>query len=188
MKREFEVSEAIGAAVLAAVVFAMCAFALIGTAHGATESSTLRALQAMPRHSSDADEPEAERAERLGYLAGAIDGVSSNATERAVLLVIVRGESGLARFVDFDWDKCREGHHGWCDSGRAYGLAQLHGMLRTETRAEQMREALRRWRYHRQRCGSVAGAFAGYGSGSSCSVTEQAKERARQVERLAGRL
>jgi hypothetical protein len=124
----------------------------------------------------------------LGYLAGAIDGVARDRLERAALLVIVRGESGLARFVDFDWDKCREGHQGWCDSGRAYGLAQLHGMLRTETRAEQMREALKRWRYHRARCGSVAGAFAGYGSGSSCVVTKQASERAASAKRLTGSL
>ncbi len=155
----------------------------------ASESATLRALQAMPRHSSDADEPELERAERLGYIAGAIDGVARDRLERAVLLVLVRGESGLARFVDLDWDTCRNGVGGRCDGGKAYGMTQLHGMLRTETRAEQFAEALKRWRYHRARCGgSIAGAFAGYGSGSSCKLTAQSIERARSVKKLEGRL
>jgi hypothetical protein len=173
---------------LAALIFIFAALLYVPRAHGAEPSKTLVQLQAMRRHHTDKDEPELDRAERLGYLAGAIDGVARDALERAVLLVIVRGESGLARFVDLDWDKCREGHQGWCDSGRAYGVAQLHGMLRTETRAEQMREALKRWRYHRQRCGSVAGAFAGYGSGNSCTLTAQSIERAKSAERLARKL
>lgn len=188
MKREFAVDEWLGATVLALVVIAMSVLALIGEAHASEESTTLRALQAMPVHESDKDEPALERAERLGYLAGAIDGVARDQLERAALLVIVREESGLARFVDLDWPKCREGRGGWCDSGRAFGVAQLHGMKRTETRAEQMRVALSRWRHHRQRCGSVAGAFAGYGSGSSCAVTKQASERASMARKLASRL
>lgn len=162
---------------------------IVGLAH-ANESTTLRALQAMPRHSSDADEGETDRAERLGYIAGAIDGVARNRLERAVLILLVQREGvNAARFVDLDWDTCRNGVKGWCDSGRAYGLTQLHGTLRTETRAEQFAEALKRWRYHRQRCGgSLAGAFAGYGSGSSCKLTAQAVERAEIVRRMAGRL
>jgi hypothetical protein len=179
-------SNAVALCFLAALIFIFAMLLFSPRAHGAEPSRVLQALQAMPRHHTDADEPELDRAERLGYLAGAIDGVARDSLERAVLLVIVRGESGLARFVDLDWDKCREGHQGWCDSGKAYGLAQLHGMLRTETRTEQMREALKRWRYHRQRCGSVAGAFAGYGSGNSCALTAQSIERAKSAERLAG--
>jgi hypothetical protein len=181
-------SNAVTLCFLAALIFIFVALLYSPRAHGAEPSSTLVELQAMPRHHTDADEPDIDRAERLGYLAGAIDGVARNALERAALLVIVRGESGLARFVDLDWDKCRNGLQGWCDSGRAFGVAQLHGMLRTETRAEQMRVALSRWCHHRQRCGSVAGAFAGYGSGSSCNLTAQSIERAKSAERLAGKL
>jgi hypothetical protein len=181
-------SNAVAVCFLAALVFIFAALLYSPRAHGAEPSRTLAALQAMRRHHTDVDEPELERAERLSYLAGAIDGVARDALERAVLVTIVRGESGLARFVDLDWDKCRLGINGWCDSGKAFGPAQLHGMLRTETRAEQMREALKRWRYHRQRCGSVAGAFAGYGSGNSCALTAQSIERAKSAERLARKL
>lgn len=171
-----------------AIVALLVSWALSGLAHASEPSTTLRALQAMPVHETDSDEPALERAERLGYLAGAIDGVARDQLERAALLVIVREESGLARFVDLDWPKCREGRGGWCDSGRAFGVAQLHGMQRTETRAEQMRRALSIWRHHRQRCGSVAGAFAGYGSGSSCKVTKQASDRAAMARKLAASL
>jgi hypothetical protein len=187
--KEFEVKEWVGACALGAVVLAMCLFALMGEAHGSEPSTTLRALQSMPRHSSDADESAEARAERLGYLAGAIDGVARDRLERAVLVTLTRLEGvSAARFVDLDLRWCREGVAGWCDGGRAFGVMQLHGMKRTETRAEQMRKALALWRYHRQRCGSVAGAFAGYGSGNSCAVTKQAEERAQAAERLAGKL
>jgi hypothetical protein len=181
-------SNAVTLCFLAALIFIFAMLLYSPRAHGAEPSNALVQLQAMPRHHTDADEPELDRAERLWYLAGAIDGVARNSLERAVLLVIVRGESGLARFVDLDLPKCREGHQGWCDSGKAFGVAQLHGMKRTETRAEQMREALKRWRYHRARCGSMVGAFAGYASGNSCEPTAQSIARAQAAREMARRL
>lgn len=156
-----------------------------------TASKTLTALRSFPVAVDDRDEPADERAARIAEIAEAIDTATKSRLERAVLIVLVGGESKLARFVDFDLPKCREGHQGWCDSGRAYGLPQLHFMQRTETRLEQMQTAIRRWRGHRDRCrrhvpDDIAGGFAGYGSGGKCDLTKQSIDRAKQVRELGG--
>lgn len=164
---------------------------------GSEPSPTLRALESMPVHVTDRDEPEEKRSRRLREIADAIDSATEDRLERAVLLTLVRYESGAAAYVHEG--RCSDGPRGEreCDHGRAVGHWQLHASERypeiPDSIEEQARIAVTLWRGARSRCrGSVtddiAGAFAAYGTGGKCAPVAWAQHRADYARRLAGRL
>lgn len=149
-------------------------------------------LMSFPRFYMDHDEPAHEREARLKRNADGIDAATDSATERAWLVVTAWKESRLARFVDLDHPKCREGHDGWCDSGKAYGPSQLHGTDRDLTKKELYAETLRRFRRAANYCAARGyeywlGGTALYGTGNRCTLATSA-ERVKMMWALAWRL
>lgn len=152
--------------------------------HAIASGSTLAALQRIPVHKTDRDEPEEARRLRLAEIAGAIDAVSRSRTERAALIVLGEHESGFAR------DVCSGERLG--DAGRAYGCWQSHDRDRSGGVREQAERAIRDLRRARNYCSSrvadkLEGAFALYGTGASCAA-EWAAKRARKTRALEWKL
>lgn len=181
--------------------FFLLALAWFGSAFVALKArgdgSTLAALERVPVHTSDRDEPSEDRRKRLAAIAEAIDSATTNLDERAWLIMTAKRESGLARYVTEDHDHCRLGRGGRCDSGRSFGAWQQKRMLRTETHAEQAVEALKRFRRAANYCHSrgvdyFEGGTSQYALGRTfefggCSWPE-AKERVREMRVIRGRL
>jgi len=170
----------------------LCAIALIsiiigltGLAHGA--STTLAELERFRPFYMDRDELPEHRYERLSQIADAIDTATDSREERAFLVMTAWEEAKLARFVDFDWPRCRLGEHGWCDGGKTWSLWQLHGTSRDYGRVKAASLAITSYRSHKVRCGSIEGAIAGYATGGAC-VWGKAKQRAALMGRIGGRL
>jgi hypothetical protein len=167
---------------------------LVGLAHAEEQPRTAAALLALPRHETDRDELDVDRTARMTEHGTAIDGTTADRLERGALVTLASREGvNLARFVDLDEPKCREGRAEWCDGGRAWSVYQLHGTDRTGDRAWAAREALSRWRFHGTRCARmgfdrVVGAFAGYATGGKACDTADARERAAEATRRAGAL
>jgi hypothetical protein len=165
---------------------------LVGLAHAEEEPRTAAVLLALPRHETDRDELDGDRAQRLTEHGTAIDSATRDRLERGALVTLASREGvNLARFVDLDEPKCREGRAGWCDHSKAWSVYQLHGTDRTGDRAWAAREALSRWRFHGTRCARmgfdrVVGAFAGYATGGKACDTADARERATEARRRAG--
>lgn len=128
----------------AALVLSIGAFA--GLANGSEdldcEGATHCLLMSFPRHVSDKDEPGAERWERVKQIAKAIDAATSKRIERAWLAMTIYEESRMARYVDLDWPRCREGKKGTCDGGKAYGVTQVHGTDRQLSRKQLFERSL----------------------------------------------
>lgn len=189
------VSEPKGFLGLLVALAMLLSWALSGLAHGA--GSTLAALERIPVHVSDRDEPSEDRRKRLAAIAEAIDAATTNLDERAWLIMTAKRESGLAAFVTEDHEPCKRGRGGRCDSGRSFGAWQQKRMLRTETHAEQAVEALKRFRRAANYCHSrgvdyLQGGTSQYALGRTfefggCSWPE-AKERIREMRVIRGRL
>lgn len=159
---------------------------------GEGKSRTREVIAGWPVHVTDAGENAAVREERLTAIARAIDLATSDMTERAALLTLVRNESGAAAYVYEG--RCSDGPRGQreCDSGRATGVWQIHGEV-PDSVVEQAELALSIWRSHRTRCRKVladelVGAFAGYGTGGKCAPEAWAVRRAEETRRVARRL
>lgn len=179
---------------LCAIVLASCLVSLRGLSD---TGATLRVLQSFPVHVTDKDEPAESRAARLAEIATAIDAATSDPTERAALLTLVRMESGAAGYVHRG--ECSTGPRGKfeCDSGRAKGHWQLHANADHPTipdfLGEQAKIALRLWKSGRVACrrvvtDEIAGAFQSYGTGGKCSPSAWSSSRADHLRRIAGRL
>ena len=133
--------------ILVGTATCLSAGAFAGLAKGAEdldcEGATHCLLMSFPRHVSDKDEPEAERWERVKQIASALDAATSNRIERAWLAMTIFEESRMARYVDLDWPKCRDGEGGQCDGGRAYGLTQVHNTNRKMSRKQLFERSLK---------------------------------------------
>ncbi len=140
----------------------------------AAPSRTLSVLQSFPRHTSDRAESAEHRQARLSELADTIDAATQRKHERALLITIMKHESELASYVQFDADDCRRGKKGRCDGGKAWGLPQLHGTDRQGGIARQVELALKLLRYGAGYCkgasleDKVLGAIALYATGKQC--------------------
>lgn len=183
------------AAVLA-IFGALVTIAWVGLAHAQGHpSKVLQVLMSAPRFVDDLDEPADKRLERLREIEQAILGATQDRAERALLIAQARHESNLARFVHFDWPRCREGRAGWCDGGRAWSLWQLHFTRREGGVAAAARIAIKRLRMHAAQCGhkslhteeAVRAALSGYAIGGSCSWSG-ADERVRTWRSVLARL
>jgi hypothetical protein len=161
------------------------------------EGSTLAALERIPVHNSDRDEAPEDRRKRLREVAAGVDAATPNLDERAWLVMTAKRESGLARYVTEDHDRCRLGRGGVCDGGTSFGPWQQKRMLRTETLAEQAVEALKRFRRAANYCSARGvdywlGGTSQYALGRTfewggCSWPE-AKERVADMLVIRGRL
>lgn len=162
---------------MCAIVATMVFVSLRGLAHNPNVS---RIVFDWPPHALDVDEPEDQRAERLERFASTISNAATDRESRSALLVLTLYESRAARYVVEN--RCADGPRGLleCDEGRAVGPWQLHKAhhLKHDLDA-QARRAAALWRYHRRRCGSIEGAFAGYATGGSCSWSEAALRAAK---------
>lgn len=167
------VSEPKGFFGLLVVLAVLLSWALSGLAHGS--GSTLAALERVPVHTSDRDEPQEDRRKRLAVIAEAIDSATANLDERAWLIVTAKRESGLAKRITEDHDYCRLGRGGACDGGRAYGTIQLHGVSRDLTQAEQFAEGIARLRRGANYC--RARGFDHWLGGTSQYATGRTAER-----------
>jgi hypothetical protein len=180
---------------LCIIAAAISSLGLAGLARG--DGSTLAALERVPVHTSDRDEDPVERRKRKREIAEAIDAATPNLDERAWLIMTARRESGLAEFVTEDHDRCSTGQGGVCDGGSSFGAWQQKRMLRTETKAEQAVEALRRFRRAANYCSSRgvdywSGGTSQYALGRTfewggCAWPE-AKERVAEMLAVRGRL
>jgi hypothetical protein len=149
------------------------------------DGSTLAALERMPVHTTDRNEPEEDRKKRLREIADGIDGATADRLKRAMLVVLGRYESHFAR------DVCSG--EGLGDKGKAYGCFQ--GWVPENERGGVESQAL--WSLDRLEmagnyCAArgydwVVGAFSLYGTGRTCSAP-WAHMRAQQAKTLAGRL
>ena len=184
---------------LCAIVLASCLVSLRGLSD---TGATLRVLQSFPVHVTDSDEDPDSRAARLAEIAQAIDAATSDPTERAALLTLVKFESGAAAYV-FE-GRCADGPRGLyeCDGTpgkghKATGVYQLHAnndhpVIPSDV-ASQSRIALRLWKSGRVSCrrvvtDEIAGAFVSFGTGGKCSPTGWSQARASHLRRIAGRL
>jgi hypothetical protein len=168
----------------------------LSQAHGSEElecvSPTHCVLMSLPRWHEDLDEPEGERFERLRAIGDALDSSTDDRLERAIQISLAYHESRLARFVDLDWPKCREGKGGWCDSGKALGVIQAHVPSRDISRAELFGFGVTRIRTGGAHCKArghdyVSGAFSLYGTGRICDW-KGAEERAEMAWDVWGKL
>lgn len=146
-----------------------------------------QAKPAIPVHRTDRDEPEAAWLERWNTFRDSVTRATKDPTERAFLVVTAREESGLARFVWYDWPKCRTKGSKWCDGGRAFGIYQLQGTRRDLTLDEQTARALDRYRKGLGSCKTLEGAIAQYATGRSCEWPKAAA-RAASVRAIRGLL
>lgn len=174
---------------LAAIWFGGFFFASRATG---TPDSTFTELERVPVHTTDRGEPPEDRKKRLRELADAIDAVTSSADERAWLIMTARFESGLARYVTEDGERCKLGQGGHCDNGRAFGAWQIHRMARTENKTEQATTALRLFRAAAIRCSRTGqeywlGGISGYARGFACTWGPAAK-RLETMRAIRGRL
>src|SRR5690606_38153628 len=159
---------------------------LVGIHHALAGMSTLAALERMPRHVTDIDEPDEEPSARLAELAEAIDAATPDIRRRAALVTLVRFESHAARYVMEG--RCADGpcaeREG--DAGRGKGAWQRHADARHPeipySLAGRAKIAVALWSYARRECGSDAGAFSLYGSGGSCDIKGWPEERAAYME------
>lgn len=192
--------------VLAAIQFALAALALAGLAKAQdrekpapevpAESVTMRILLSAPRHVSDLDEEDGQRAARLKAIASAIDTATPSAHERALLLSVAWHESRFASYVDLDLPQCRDGVEGVCDAGRAWSIYQLHGQDRTGDRYYAADVAIRMLRYHADRCGhpglttaaSVRAGVSGYATGGRLCRWVGAEKRVQTWRRYLARM
>lgn len=129
---------------------------------------------------------------RRKEIAAAIQNVGKTSRDRAFLIMTARRESGLARFVDLDEDKCKSEGTEWCDWGKAYSVWQLHGMERSESREESADIAADRFRSsanycRRQGYDYIEGGISLYATGESC-LWKHAKSRAKEMNSIAGAL
>lgn len=181
------------------ITFVLCTslLSLAGLAYGADRDCTTAthcALMELAPWHEDREEDPRTRYDRLWDHSLAIESVTDNKTERAWLIQTAWNETKLARFVDFDEDKCRLGIGGWCDSGRAFGVTQLHDTDRDLIRAEQYAEALKRFRRAANYCVARGhdywtGGTAQYGSGKHGVCTwKNAEKRVVMMRKIEGRL
>jgi hypothetical protein len=157
-----------------------------------SESSTLAQLEAAPVHKSDlGKDPETIQARRR-EIADAIDYATKERLGRAFLINTAIQESHLAEHVTEDHESCKEGKGGICDSGRAFGAWQLHGMKRTESKREQAVKALSVYLSGARYCQArgvdpLVGGISHYARGWGCNW-KHAKKRAKQVLAILGKL
>jgi hypothetical protein len=178
--RTTETKAHLGLLLIAALLFA---WAFSGLAHGA--GSTLAALERIPVHTSDRDEPSEDRRKRLAAIAEAIDAVARDRLERASLIELGHRESHFAEDV--------------CDGSRLGDRDRAHGCWQTwtavalrggvEAQADLAIAALRKAGNYCAARGydRLVGAFALYGTGQICDAPF-ARERAARALTLAGRL
>lgn len=175
------------ASVLLLVMFARAAKAEEGDLE--CEGATHCVLMSLPRWHEDMDEPYAERWERLKEMADGLDAATDNRLKKSWLIMTAWKESRLARFVDLDWPKCREGVKGWCDGGRAAGVIQLHGTDRDMGRAEYFRTGLRTFERGANYCESrgfdrFEGGTSHYARGGRHCEWSKAKERVEMMWKI----
>lgn len=172
------------------------ALLMFGTARASDldcEGATHCVLMSFPRHHTDAEESDLDRWDRTKAIAEAIDAATDKRVERAWLLMTARRESHLARYVDFDWPLCRDADKKPCDSGRAFGLLQIHGTDRDMTRAEMFAHGLRLFRKAGNYCGARGheywvGGTAHYARGGLHCEWPEAESRIEEMWRIHWRL
>lgn len=156
--------------------------------------SALAIRRVVPMHRTDLrpasgalPETEQDWIARTEELGGSVDRATTDRTERAFLIVTAREESGLARFVWFDWEKCRKKGSKWCDGGKSFGIFQLQDTRRDLALDEQTARALARYRLALGTCKTLEGAIAQYATGRSCTW-DKAEARAAAVRKVSGLL
>lgn len=182
--------------ILTGVVTALSLAGLAGLAHGAEgddcDGSLHCFLTRLPRHTTDADEKPLEREQRLREKAEAIKAATPKDTERAWLLMTGTRESHWARFVDLDLPRCRDGHDGRCDGGKAWSVWQLQGTNREGGATVAAKTAIEVFRRGANYCKARGydyweGGTAMYAKGGSCEWPE-AESRVRQMWRIWGQI
>lgn len=169
--------------------------AMVSRADERTEcrSATHCVLMKLPRWHGDLDEDDEARNVRLLTIANSIDAATDDRTERAFLLMKAWKESRLARFVDLDLPKCRDGHDGWCDSGRSFSVYQVRGISRDSSRTDAARHALAVFRRGANYCEKRGfdrweGGVSQYARGGVHCSWIGAKERVEFMWKMAERL
>ena len=167
---------------------------------------TLKLLEEVPIHETDKGEPEWPRHARMTRKAVAINDATRDHGEqwidpdaRAALITLARYESHLALYVYEN--RCADGPRGKyeCDSGKAKGIFQIHANRDWPEIPDDVETqaiiAAKLWRGHYYRCARsmpeadrVAAAFAAYGSGGTCAVSEWAETRAHYWRGIRARL
>jgi hypothetical protein len=167
---------------------------LVGLAYGEepAKNTLHQYLLSLPRHTTDEDETQPEREQRLLEKAEAIQSATDNAEERAWLTMTGTRESHWARYVDLDLDRCKGGHSGRCDRGRAWSVWQLHGTDRTGGAKAAAVKALETFRRGAKFCRSRGhdyweGGTAMYARGDYCAWVE-ASSRVLQMRKVLGRI
>lgn len=149
--------------------------------------SALAILEVMLAHPSWSDRhlSRAERIVALAPLAVALDEETSDSRMLAKVLSVIENESGMATIVIRGGDCSQLPKGQRCDNGAARGFGQLHeSACREAYRFKAGTEESIRAEVHcvvgllrggEARCGSLAGAYAMYGTGHSCEYRGAAR-------------
>ena len=148
---------------------------------------TLRALESLPVHKTDADEDPTERTARLTRYAQHLHAVTRSRHERALLIAVALHESHFSRAV------CEGGKLG--DNGKAWGCWQSWEKDRSGGVKGQAQRAIRHLRVaenfcrarHRGKVNRVTGAVSLYATGKTC-VWPGAKKRLATYKKVLARL
>lgn len=169
-----------------AFLCSLVALTMFGVARGdepdpECQTPTHCVLMSFPRFYMDANEDDEARSLRLLANANAIDAATDRRDERALLIMKAWKESRLARFVDLDLPRCREGIGGWCDGGRSFSVFQVRGLSRDSSRVDAAKYALEAFKRGANYCrkrghGYWMGGVAMYATGNICRW-HPAKER-----------
>ena len=171
--------------------------AFVGLAHGSEdlecEGATHCVLMLFPRHVSDKDEPGADRWERLKRIADGVDAATAKRVERAWLIQTAWHESRLARYVDLDQPRCRDGEKGVCDGGKAATVFQLHNTRRNLSKKEAAARASTVFRRAGNYCRSEGedyflGGTAHYARGGRHCTWADAEKRVALMWKISWRL